>query len=597
MPTEVEFVSGTIVGAEFLNNQQEVDSGSADGVRLERASSTILRVPIGTDGSRTGQSGMRIDGTPRIIRAPLTLDMTGQSAGAYDIYAVIAGSTITAGFTLLAVVQGGSRPANSRKVGEAVWDGTRLVSVRNLIDTAGHGYLHRPGGGDALPTAAAVSLTAAGANSEGVAESFARSDHTHAITGIPATAIPDGSITGGAAGRGVKLAAATITLDNINPLVWGDVVTRRALADFGEPALVPRGYLGLATDLQGGALVRNNGTTWEQVGLGVGAASTALSDSANIARLAAEQSFTEKQTFAAGVSIANVTGGLDLTDATGSSPGLGNAIGDKIALRGVSASAYGFGAQTDRLVAFVPSGAAFAVRPASGTGEYSSGTDVFTITGAGAATAAGRIAVGAAISSDAFSARQVAANGVLANYLLSADTEPAFRVTGAGRLVWGPGGRTAFDVSLRRNLAGELMVGRDAAAAGSLALNLARDNQAADFTIYVPHATSSGNWVAGDVRLGTARSDRELHLGARPVEAQVPALRIGSFGDGLSPKLGFFGRAPQGRQTTQYTNAARLIATRSLPADFTLNDLASLVIAIVTDLGDTEGVGLVRSAY
>jgi hypothetical protein len=56
------------------------------------------------------------------------------------------------------------------------------VNLVDGIDPSAHGSRHAPGGADAIPTAAASTLTASTTNTEGVALSVARSDHTHAIT-------------------------------------------------------------------------------------------------------------------------------------------------------------------------------------------------------------------------------------------------------------------------------------------------------------------------------------------------------------------------------------------------------------------------------
>lgn len=58
---------------------------------------------------------------------------------------------------------------------------TNVASV-NGLDFTTHGARHLPNGLDPITTAAAVTLTSASTNTVGVANSLARSDHTHAIT-------------------------------------------------------------------------------------------------------------------------------------------------------------------------------------------------------------------------------------------------------------------------------------------------------------------------------------------------------------------------------------------------------------------------------
>lgn len=58
------------------------------------------------------------------------------------------------------------------------------VATINGVDVDDHSARHQPNGVDALPTGAAVGLSASSTNSEGVANSFARSDHTHSLAGV-----------------------------------------------------------------------------------------------------------------------------------------------------------------------------------------------------------------------------------------------------------------------------------------------------------------------------------------------------------------------------------------------------------------------------
>jgi hypothetical protein len=60
------------------------------------------------------------------------------------------------------------------------------VGTVNGIQLNAHGAQHAPNSTDPLPTGAAVSISAASVNSEGISNLFARSDHTHAITGTQA---------------------------------------------------------------------------------------------------------------------------------------------------------------------------------------------------------------------------------------------------------------------------------------------------------------------------------------------------------------------------------------------------------------------------
>lgn len=78
--------------------------------------------------------------------------------------------------------------------------------------------------------------------------------------------------------------------------------------------------------------------------------------------------------------------GLDATVAGGTTAAAGTGIGDKIALYSSGTAGYGFGIQGGRLVAYVGTGAAFAIRSASGSGNASSGSDKITLFDNGAST-------------------------------------------------------------------------------------------------------------------------------------------------------------------------------------------------------------------
>ena len=75
-----------------------------------------------------------------------------------------------------------------------VWDTDRFVNSTpdGLYTPAAHGSTHSPLGSDPLATASAATISAISSNTEGNANSFARSDHTHNIsTGAPVTQRPE----------------------------------------------------------------------------------------------------------------------------------------------------------------------------------------------------------------------------------------------------------------------------------------------------------------------------------------------------------------------------------------------------------------------
>src|SRR3954462_6374133 len=118
MARETDFITGTTITSAFLNHQQDVQSGEAWNMRLEKASSTVLRVPMPTDAA-AGFPSLRINGLPRWLAAAVTLDLTGVATGVQDIYALASTSPAT-DFTLARVATGGAAPGspNSRLLGD-----------------------------------------------------------------------------------------------------------------------------------------------------------------------------------------------------------------------------------------------------------------------------------------------------------------------------------------------------------------------------------------------------------------------------------------------------------------------------------------------
>lgn len=179
MAREVTFTTGTVVGSRFLNDQQDVQSAEVWGVRLKKATNTLIAIAPAADGTPAGSASIRINGQPRLIAAQITTDLTGTAAGTRDVYALAGDGP---DFTLVHVAGGSAAPADSRKLGEADWDGAQITALRNMIDAVpGHGWLHRPGGEDALPTGKAVTLAADSTNQEGTSPAFARADHVHQL--------------------------------------------------------------------------------------------------------------------------------------------------------------------------------------------------------------------------------------------------------------------------------------------------------------------------------------------------------------------------------------------------------------------------------
>jgi hypothetical protein len=248
-------------------------SALALGVRVEKASATQYKIPAVDDGNDAvaGQSSIIINGLRRYWTTDIITTLAG-GAGTYGIYLTAgAGPAPTVTHTT------GAAPANSRKIGSVVWDGSAITSVRSEIDVAGHGYHHRPGGVDALPTAAAVAITDATTNTEGAAESYARSNHTHDLDLSAGVTLGTGSANGLRLGGDVVLyrnAADQAQLDDelrvqrsssalqaFASLVTGDAVNRFAQTAAGT-MLWGDGALAVDTNLyrNGVGILRTDGT-------------------------------------------------------------------------------------------------------------------------------------------------------------------------------------------------------------------------------------------------------------------------------------------------------------------------------------------------
>ena len=127
MARQVNFTTGTIVTAAFLNARQEVDSALAFGVRLERASSSQIQLVPVQDGSATGQSSVMVNGQPRWWTTAIVKTVSGAKA-TYSVY-VTAGESTTLEATDITLTSGAA-PANSRKIGEIDWSGSAIERIR-----------------------------------------------------------------------------------------------------------------------------------------------------------------------------------------------------------------------------------------------------------------------------------------------------------------------------------------------------------------------------------------------------------------------------------------------------------------------------------
>lgn len=154
MAKQIDFIQGTVVTPDFLDDTQEVDSAAAWGVRVIKSGANVVTIPTAADGTSTGQSSIVINGLPRYITSSAAVTRSFSSpadaAGTYGVYL-----TAGTGPGFVMTVTQAAAPANSRKIAEVDWDGTaNVTAVRNMVDAvAGHNFLHSQGQSDELPLA------------------------------------------------------------------------------------------------------------------------------------------------------------------------------------------------------------------------------------------------------------------------------------------------------------------------------------------------------------------------------------------------------------------------------------------------------------
>lgn len=229
----------------------------------------------------------------------------------------------------------------------------RLANIETGIVSDAHSqYLRVTGGGVIIPANAStigVVIKAAGAQ---VANLFELRDNTNAVKAFISSAF-DASFNGAlVVGNGASITG--------NVTVSGTVTakdTSLSAAAVGSVPLTLRllpGATGDAFDVRDSnnavlASIDNTGTL-------------------HVPNLVVTGSTTSGTTL--------YSSAIDVSTATSTAAATGTGLGDKIMMYAAKA---GFGMQSNRVVAYVDTGMAFSVRPTSGTGAKSSGTDAVTL--------------------------------------------------------------------------------------------------------------------------------------------------------------------------------------------------------------------------
>jgi hypothetical protein len=170
-----------------------------------------------------------------------------------------------------------------------------------------------------------------------------------------------------------------------------------------------------------------------------------------------------------------------------------------------------------------------------------------------------------------------ATTSTLLSAIVSGESQNRFTVRADGALKWGPGGSSGTDITLSRIAGPGLTIQPDTDGNAFSVLN-----QSAGSSVFL--VDTSANVVrvkALTTTVNGATIDLSADSGAAQsiVAGTSNGLKIGT---AASQKLGFFNATPV-VQASAYTNSSGLAAARTLPASFTMNDLAKVVIALMTD--------------
>jgi hypothetical protein len=173
-----DLVHGSPFPASTVNALQEFIGSSAMNAKLTLASNTQIQIPAGLDNA---QVGIAIGGLWRYISATATAVVSG-AVGVKDIYVVASANSFSGSpapdtdntdysFGLQALASGVTPTGNYngrtiiqfRKIGEVDWDGTKITSIRQLVNLGGGSTTPMS---PISPNANVTPLTVAGATSQ-----------------------------------------------------------------------------------------------------------------------------------------------------------------------------------------------------------------------------------------------------------------------------------------------------------------------------------------------------------------------------------------------------------------------------------------------
>ena len=139
---------GDVLPASWTDQIQEFVASLATNLRIQRASDSVLEIPA---GSGDDQVAIGIDGLWRYRSSTVNASGPGGSAAVHDVWVVASANifsdspavdTDTTDYTFGLVILASGTPTGNysgraitgmRKIGEAVWDGSKYTEIRQLV--------------------------------------------------------------------------------------------------------------------------------------------------------------------------------------------------------------------------------------------------------------------------------------------------------------------------------------------------------------------------------------------------------------------------------------------------------------------------------
>ena len=143
------FAAGDKLPSAFVNRLQEFLASLSVNC-YPRVSGTLVVLDAGANDQAVA---LAIGGKFRYRETSTSVNMTGQPAGTYGIFAITTNDDTSATFTLQAAL---SSPPGSyvRRIATVVWNGTSITKLTREAGYGTHGFMHAPDGADPIPQGA-----------------------------------------------------------------------------------------------------------------------------------------------------------------------------------------------------------------------------------------------------------------------------------------------------------------------------------------------------------------------------------------------------------------------------------------------------------